>query len=113
MSRLRFKLLLPVLPEDPSMQQEIANGRLVVAVGEGEKFAIDTAKDVTELVDDRLVGQQGDVVACSFVWVDDAGNESVTPATLNVTLTDTIPPADPGALGLAVTEEIADAGPTV
>lgn len=53
-----------------------------------------------------LSGDDGSTVKLSFVWVDDAGNKSVNPATFEGVLLDTIAPADPGTLGIQITGEV-------
>lgn len=111
MARLRFAIALPPLPEDPGMQNEIARGQLTVQVGVEAPLVIDTDKTASQISDERFVGEQGQEVTASFVWVDDAGNQSVNASTAAAVLADTIPPADPGALGIQVVEEIPDEVP--
>lgn len=98
---LTFKIKLPPLPDDPG---DIVSGELTIAVGAGEQQVIATTKEQTEVV--GLTGQQGEQVNASYAFVDDAGNRSAHPSAIaGLVLSDTIPPADPGALALEVTGE--------
>lgn len=90
------------LPEEPTEPNDIVGGKLTVAIN-GEEQEFDTVKGQTEV--DGLVGPQGAAVDLSFVYVDDAGNESVQPSTASVVLEDTVPPANPGTLGVTITGE--------
>jgi hypothetical protein len=58
-----------------------------------------TATDLGE-----IVVPQDSYVVLSLVDVDDAGNKS-EPATLEFTATDTVPPQQPGALGVSLVSE--------
>jgi len=97
---LGFKIVLPELPPEPN---DIVGGEVTVVIGGGDPQIIPTTKEQTEVID--LSGEQGAEVQVSFVYIDDAGNKSEEASTLTETLVDTIPPATPGALGLAVTSE--------
>lgn len=96
---LTFKVLLPTL-ESPG---DVESGELTVIVGEGEPQVIATAVEDTEVT--GLEGPQGETVVLSFVYVDDAGNKSEAPAELTLVLEDTIPPQNPGSLGVEVVSE--------
>jgi hypothetical protein len=104
---LGFKIVLPELPPEPN---DIVSGELTVSIGTGEAQVIPTTKEQTEIV--GLSGEQGAEVNVSFVYVDDAGNRSEEASSLLETLVDTIPPATPGALGLAVTSEFTTEDPS-
>jgi hypothetical protein len=97
---LTFKINLPKLPDDPG---DIASGKLTVTIGDSEAATIETTKEQTEVV--GLTGEQGNRVLASFVYIDDAGNPSKNPSTIDVVLSDTIPPADAGVMSLEVTSE--------
>lgn len=97
---LQFTITLPALPPEPN---DIASGELTVKVGDGDAKVIATTKEQTEVT--GLEGAQDAAVSVSFSYVDDAGNKSVHPSVIADVLKDTIPPADPGALGLTVTGE--------
>jgi len=97
---LTYKINLPSEPAEPN---DIASGELTITVNGQTPAVVATTKGQTEV--DGLSGEQGDTVEVTFAYIDDAGNRSVHPSVLNVTLADTIPPADPGALGLEVTAE--------
>lgn len=96
-----FKIKLPALPEDA---RDIASGELTVTIAGGEPTVTPVAKDATEV--DGLSGEKDSTVELSFTYVDAAGNRSVHAATASITLTDTIPPPDPGALGVVITGEV-------
>jgi hypothetical protein len=96
---LIFKIVLPAEPADAS---DIASGELTVTIAANEPQVIPTTKGQTEVAD--LRGASGDLVSASFVYIDGAGNRSAHPSTIDkVPLSDTIPPPDAGALGIAVT----------
>ena len=97
---LIFDVVLPAIPEAPS---DIVGGRLTYVIAEVEAVVVDTAVGQEKV--EVLRGNDGDTVALSFVWVDDAGNESVEPSTLEAVLVDTFPPPNPGELGIVVTGE--------
>jgi len=97
---LQFKITLPTLPPEPN---DIVSGELTVKVGDAESAVVTTAKDQLEVV--GLEGEQNAALSVSFAYIDDAGNRSVHPSTISDSLRDTIPPADPGALGLVITGE--------
>ena len=101
-SMLGFKILLPALPPEPN---DIVHGELTIQIGESTPSIIATAKEQTEVT--GLSGEQDTTVNVSFVYIDDAGNRSEDASTISEVLVDTIPPATPGALGLAVTSELA------
>lgn len=97
---LTFKINLPAEPTEPN---DIASGELTVTIAGGTPTVMPTAKGQIEVV--GLTGNQGDSVEVTFAYIDDAGNRSVQPSGLNVVLSDTIPPANPGTLSLEVTAE--------
>ncbi len=100
-SMLVFKINLPALPDPPG---DIVSGELTVTIGGASPVVIPTTSG--QAVVDELRGNQGDSVTASFAWVDDAGNRSVHPSSIDgLVLNDTIPPPDPGALSLEVTRE--------
>lgn len=59
----------------------------------------------------NVIVTQGATVRLSLVDVDDAGNES-EPAVLEFVAQDTIPPAQPGALGVTLVSETTTEEPT-
>jgi hypothetical protein len=97
---LNFNISLPAAPAEPN---DIVKSVLTYKIGETDAVTVELEKTATEVAD--LQGNEGDVVDISFVYVDNAGNQSQTPSTLQVTLVDTIPPADPGTLGVNVVGE--------
>ena len=92
---LSYKLTLPAL--DPVGSADVVTRRLTVN-GTTQEFN----RDQTEV--DGFSGEQGSTVEGTLTDIDDAGNESA-PSAFSFVLTDTIPPSDPGAVGLIVTEE--------
>lgn len=104
---IQFSVQLPALPTEPN---DIAKGELTVKVGDGEPTVHEVAKDQTEVT--GLEGAQDATVELTFTYIDDAGNRSANPAVFTTTLADTVPPADPGALGVVVTGEVGDSTPS-
>jgi len=94
------KISLPPAPPEPN---DIVSGELTVKIGDSAEQTIATTKEQTEVT--GLEGAQGDRVLASFAYIDDADNPSEHPSTVDVVLSDTVPPADPGTLGLTVTGE--------
>lgn len=95
------------LPGEPDGFTDIASGELKLKVGDADEQTIATTKG--QSVVDGLSGAQGAAVTASFAYIDDSGNRSQHPSTLDgIILVDTIPPPDPGTLGIQVTGEQAD-----
>lgn len=89
-------------------QDEIVKGQLTVTThpaggGEGEPVVHDTDKMATTF---PLEGEEDSHVHLSFVWIDNSGNASKAPATLDVNFIDNFPPVDPASLGFEVTGEV-------
>lgn len=99
---ITFDVQLPALPDDPT--NEIASGELTIVVDGGAPDVRAVARDATLVT--GLSGPQDSTVELSFVYIDNAGNKSATPSTASVVLTDTVPPPNPGALGVVVTGEV-------
>lgn len=97
---IQFAVQLPEWPAEPS---DVAKGQLSVKIGESDPVVQDVEKGATEVA--GLEGPQDATVVLSFIYIDDAGNASENPATASVVLTDTVPPPDPGALGVRLTGE--------
>lgn len=97
---LAFKITLPPEPAEPN---DIASGELSLTIAGGARVVIPTTKGQTEVTD--LEGNDGDNVLATFAYIDDAGNRSLVPSSIDVELSDTIPPANPGELALVVTGE--------
>lgn len=100
MNIINFDVNLPVAP----VGADIQSGELTVVVEGGATTVIATAKD--DVVVKGLSAEQDSVVTLSFVYIDDAGNRSVTPSVLVVKIADTVPPPDAGVLGVTVTGEV-------
>lgn len=94
------------LPAEPEGFNDIASGELTVTIEGSAPAVMPTAKGATEVP--GLKGAQGATLALSFVYIDDAGNRSEASKLEGVVLSDTLPPATPGALAITVTGEEAD-----
>ena len=94
------------LPEKSA--PDVTSRELTVQSGTNDPTLITLPPEVTET--DTLQGNEGDVLTVSLVDIDDAGNRSEA-RTQEFTLADTIPPAQPGEIGLVVTEELPDEEP--
>lgn len=93
-----FDILLP-----QNQDADTVRGELTYTIGGADPQVVETTLGQEAVM--SLAGAEGDRVTASFVWIDNAGNRSVNPSTLDQTLTDTIPPVDPGQIGLRVTSE--------
>lgn len=98
---LKFQIQLPAPPTTPN---DIVKGLLDVSVAGVALPSIDTSPGQSTVDAIGFEGADNDAVDVRYVYVDDAGNESGV-STLSITLTDTLAPPTPGALGLTVTEE--------
>jgi len=97
------KMLFFTLTIPPPGAADVVKRELTVKIGDAEPTVVELATDV--VVSEEMSGNQDDVVLASLVDTDDAGN--VSPAReQSWTLTDTIPPPEPGELGLTVTREV-------
>lgn len=79
--------------------------RLLTVLVDGQEvaeYSKSLAPETTELGEIKVA--QGAAVVVTLVDVDDAGNRS-TPAELSFVAQDTIPPAQPGALGVTLVSE--------
>lgn len=102
LNMLQFRVNLP----QGDNLTDVVSGELTVTKtlnGETSTNTIQTALGQSSV--EGLVGDDNTDVVLSFAYVDNAGNRSTLPAVLTVTLTDTIPPADPGALAVEITGE--------
>lgn len=88
----------------PAVDADVVERRLTVVVNglvvEGPKVFPASATDLGE-----VRAEQGASVLLTLVDVDDAGNRS-EPASLEFVAEDTLPPAQPGALGVTLVAEI-------
>ena len=101
MSTINFKVLLPTLLD---LAGDVVTRELSVSVGEQPPEIRSLPKDATEA--DGYGGPQDSMAIVTLTDIDDAGNRSL-PSVLNVVLTDTFPPNQPGELGLVQTGETA------
>jgi hypothetical protein len=89
---LIYNFALPQLP-DPSNPGDTAKGLVRLSFGGVEQASVETTVGQVSLDGVRI--PQGAVVTGSFVFVDDAANESAVPVVLTeFTASDTIPPPD-------------------
>jgi len=97
-SALRVTVALPPLAAGEA--GEVVKRRLTRIVNGGEPVSVEfDATEVSTVFD----VEQDDVVNLALVNIDDAGNVSA-PSTREFTALDTIPPAAPGEMDVAVTE---------
>lgn len=96
---LSFDVILPPWPTGT----DVTKGILRVTVGDSE--SVEREVDVGQTTVSGFQGPQDASVELIFWYLDDAGNRSVNPSTFSGTLVDTIPPPDPGQLGIQVTGE--------
>jgi hypothetical protein len=94
---LRFKLLLPA----PGAS-DVVTRKLTVAIGAAEPVTVDLPGDALESAE--YSGGDNETVSGSLVDVDDAGNQSEA-REFSFVLVDTLPPPQPGEIGLVVTGE--------
>lgn len=98
-SVLKYDVELPVAAD----AAEVQGGELTVTLAGSDPVVISTLAGQAKV--EGLEGPQDSGLVLSFVFIDDAGNKSTTASVLDTTLRDTIPPEDPGALGITVTGE--------
>lgn len=98
-SVMKYDVVLPVAAD----AAEVQGGELTVTLAGSDPVVVSTAAGQAKV--EGLEGPQDAAVSLSFVFIDDAGNKSTTPSVLDATLRDTIPPEDPGALGIEITGE--------
>ncbi len=94
---LKFKLLLP-----PAGAKDVVKRNLLVQIGTGEPKT--TFLDGSAVESELLEGADNDAITGSLVDVDDANNAS-EPRTFSFVLVDTIPPPQPGEIGVSVVSE--------
>lgn len=94
---LIFKISLP-----PVGASDVVERRLTVTVGGGDPIV--ATMDPTVDTTGELAGNDNDAVHAELIDVDDSGNQS-QPSTLDAVLTDTIPPPQPGAMGITMIRE--------
>lgn len=93
---LHYKIILP--PLDQNGDDDVVTRRLTV-----NELVQDIPPTQTEVA--GFSGEQGTVVSGSLVDIDDAENQSA-PRGFSFTLVDTLPPPQPGELGVVVTGEV-------
>lgn len=100
---LKFYLSLPAKGASDVVARE-----LLVSIAGAEPALYVLGANATQSIE--FVGSDNSTVVGTLVDVDDAGNRSGA-SEFSFVLVDTIPPATPGAVGLVVTEEVADPTP--
>lgn len=110
MKGYQFGFVLPERPESDSDWAEVESGRLTVTRPGGETtFATEKSQQLTAdrvFTDESLVEAQDTPVKGVFEYIDDAGNVSLNPVSVEFLVTDTIPPVDPKALGGIMIREV-------
>ena len=94
---LVFSISLP-----PVGAADVVERTLTVTIGDNAPQTLNPAIDATET--GELQGNDNDAVHAELVDTDDAGNQS-QPSTLDAVLSDTIPPPQPGQMGINVIRE--------
>lgn len=94
---LRFHLLLPEVAV-----KDVVSRELTVRIGHGEDAVFELTPDTVS--SPEFFGEDNTVVFVRLVDVDDAGNRS-EPREQQFVLLDTIPPPQPGEIGLQVIGE--------
>lgn len=103
---IEFAVALPALPPEAT-PDKVDHGQLTVDTtlnGAPVHNVLRTERDQTE-----VPGITGDVntnFRLEYIYVDPAGNVSVTPSVLEGVLVDTFPPPNPGELGIRITGEV-------
>ena len=95
---LTFVLTLP-----PPGASDVVKRQVTVAIGGDDHMLIEY--DSTTRVTEEMSGSDNDTVVGSLVDVDDAGNFSAA-REFSFVLTDTIPPPQPGEVGIAIVFEL-------
>lgn len=87
----------------------IAGGRLTVTIsgpsGAGQPIVVDTAPGNSVVRGQQLVGNHGDTVRASFVYIKRNGKPSTVPATIEAVLADHFPAPNPGPITINVYAE--------
>lgn len=97
---LFFELDLPA----STTKDVLVGGKRKLTVKVGSADPVETELPGDAVVSGELSGNDNDTVEGSLVDIDDAGNPS-DPSTFSFVLTDTIPPAAPGQVGMRITRE--------
>jgi hypothetical protein len=86
----------------PAVDADVTGRQLTVVVNGEVLSIVELAGSATDLGEVKV--EQNSNVTISLVDIDDAGNRS-QPAVLEFVATDTIPPAQPGSLGVTLARE--------
>jgi hypothetical protein len=86
----------------PAVDADVTGRQLTVVVNGEVLSIVELAGSATDLGEVKV--EQNSNVTLSLVDIDDAGNRS-QPAVLDFVATDTIPPAQPGSLGVTLARE--------
>jgi len=97
MDQIQFKVVLPPVSAPDVTEREVS-----VKVGDAEAGVSKLDKGALEIT--GLNGNEGAEVKVELVDIDNAGNRSPA-STASITLVDTVPPPQPGQIGLMVTGE--------
>ena len=99
---MESEMLVYSVTAGPAVDSDVASRRLVVTVNGDVQSTAEHAADTTSF-GEIAVPQDANVVV-SLVDIDDAGNES-QPSFFEFVAKDTIPPSQPGALGVTLVRE--------
>lgn len=94
---LHFVISLP-----PTGDLDTTTRELTVTVGTTAPVTVNPA--LTDIESSEFSGNDTDAIHAELVDIDDVGNRS-QPSVLDTILTDTMPPRQPGELGVRVTRE--------
>ncbi len=84
---------------------DVAKRELTVTVNGGDPPAV-TTMNGQPLLSDEMVFNVNDVLSVTLVDIDGAGNRSQPSAALAYTVTDTVPPPQPGVLSVGEVRQI-------
>jgi hypothetical protein len=95
-------MLIYAISAAPPVDSDVVERQLTIDVGTETPKVVTFSANATSL--GEVQAEQGATVTLSLVDLDDAGNPS-EPAVVEFVATDTIPPAQPGQLGVTLVRE--------
>lgn len=100
--RMESEMLIYSVTAGPAVDSDVATRRLTVTINGEVSSAVDHPASTTSF--GEIAAPQDASVVVTLVDVDDAGNES-QPSFFEFTAKDTIPPSQPGSLGVTLVRE--------
>lgn len=100
--RMESEMLIYSVTAGPAVDSDVATRRLTVTINGEVSSAVDHPASTTSF--GEITAPQDASVVVTLVDVDDAGNES-QPSFFEFTAKDTIPPSQPGSLGVTLVRE--------